>query len=502
MINLTIVIFFRQNKPTFAVVLGIEQLTLKAMETTKNLFENWAETQKKMFETWSHQAEEFQKNLLDGKAIEKGKEIYDDLLKKQQEGIKAFTKTATKVGESIGAAGINPFENFFGQWKNIQDKTAELWTDSTKKMNDFFSGITDNITHDGHAGSVFENARKYQETWANALKSMTGAMKMPFEGTAADFTTSTAADAYKAMQKGTESFMKLFELWSPVFKAAQNNVFSTDQYKKIMNPVLYKELMDKLFNFDSLSPLKQSYDQFMSTVNNWYGNLSGSAKENYESFKKSLDEFSNTLPKNQEFFADIFKNINAQYKNSVSPFFKLMPESREKEQMMLVNELGDFYMDSANKMAKLQYLVYLQGVKVNEKILEDLSKKAENGTMYTDFTEFYNNWVKLNSKDFENMFRTDEFSKLQGELVTLDAQIRSTTDKLMEKWLEPYPVVLKSHLDEIYKTNYDLKKQVYELGKQLTALQKQALQKVTEVKTSKTTTPVAKAEKPVAGKKK
>jgi len=140
-----------------------------------------------------------------------------------------------------------------------------------------------------------------------------------------------------------------------------------------------------------------------------------------------------------------------------------------------MNKLAEFYTASANKLANLQYLVYTTGAKVNEQLMEDLANKAKDGKADTDFTAFYNNWISVNGKAFEDLFHTDEFSKLQGELVTLDAEIRTNTDKLMESALAPYPVALKSQLDEMYKTNYELKKQVYEMGKQLATLVKNSV---------------------------
>jgi polyhydroxyalkanoate synthase subunit PhaE len=447
------------------------------MEKTKNFFDDWADTQKKMYENWTNQAHEFQKNILDGKAFSKGSEVFQDLLKKQQDGFKNLTRTASKLTDAVTSSEINPFENFVDQWKNIQDKTMDLWTDNTKKFQDLFSNLTHEISPNGHAKSPFETSYKFQDTWLNALKSMSTAMKSPFDHKTAEFAEKTLKDTFNSMQKGTDSFMKLYELWAPVFKAAQNNITNTDEYKRLMNPVLYKELIDGLFNFNTLTPLKQSYDQFLKTVSSWYENLGETTKENYEAFKASLNDFSKTIPKNQEFLSDMFKSISGQMKTSVSPFFKLIPESKEKEQMALINELAEYYTNSANKLASLQYLVYLQGIRINDSILDDLAEKTKKGELYQNFSDFYTHWVNVNGKSFEEFFRTDEFSKLQGDLVTLDAQIRSTSDKLMEYWLSPYPVVLKSQLDELYKTNYDLKKQVYQLSKQLTTLAKEKIAK-------------------------
>ena len=460
------------------------------MENTKNFFENWVESQKSMMENWTEKAQEFQNSFAGGQMLTKGTEMYQEWLKKQQENIKSFTNGAEKAGEEVKDKVENSVQGFFDQWKNFQEKSINMWTEASKKMTDFIPGMNGHNPFEmaNSANMMMDNARKYQDMWTNTLKSMSDSMKMPFGDGSADMLSKTVQDTTEALKKGFESFMKLYELWTPVFKAAENNIFSSEEYKKMMNPVLYKELMDKMFGFDSLNPLKNAYDQYIKTMTGWYEQMGSSVKDNYNSFKENVEQFAARLPENEAFFTEMFKNINSQLKTSVSPFFKLMPEGKEKEQMRLMNELSEFYMASANKLARLQYLVYTHGAKVNEQIMEDFAAKAQKGEASTDFNTFYSNWITANGKAFEDLFHTDEFSKLQGELVTLDAQIKTTADKLMEMNLAAYPVVLKSQLDELYKTNYDLKKQVYEMGKQLSNLMKDAGKteaKATEPKAAK-----------------
>ena len=451
------------------------------MENTKNFFENWVETQKSMVENWTEKAQEFQKNVAGGEILTKGTEMYQEWLKKQQENIKSFTGAAEKTGEEVKEKVEGTVENFFDQWKAFQEKTVNMWTDATKKVSESFSGFGTHNPFDGTGSfNTMMDARKYQDMWTNSLKSMSDTMKTPFSGQAADFASKTVNDTMGSVKKGFESFMKLYELWAPVFKAAENKVFNSEEYKKMMNPILYKELMDKMFGFDAMNPLKNAFDQYTKNVTAMYEHLGSSAKESYKSFKDSIEQFSAKLPEGEAYFTEMFKNINSQFKTSVSPFFKLMPEGKEKAQIMLMNELSELYVASASKLAKLQYLVYTHGAKINEQIAEDFAEKASKGEGNSDFNAFYTNWINVNGKAFEGLFGTDEFSKLQGELVTLDSKIRTSTDKLMEMNLEAYPVVLKSQLDELYKTNYELKKQVYEMGKQLATIVKDTVAKTAE----------------------
>jgi polyhydroxyalkanoate synthesis regulator phasin len=55
---------------------------------------------------------------------------------------------------------------------------------------------------------------------------------------------------------------------------------------------------------------------------------------------------------------------------------------------------------------------------------------------------------------------------MQGELLETGLKLRQHNFKLMELYLYDYPIALRSEMDDLYKTVYELKKKVRSLEKQ------------------------------------
>jgi polyhydroxyalkanoate synthesis regulator phasin len=106
--------------------------------------------------------------------------------------------------------------------------------------------------------------------------------------------------------------------------------------------------------------------------------------------------------------------------------------------------------------------------------MEGISKqsfeKLQKGTNEAQgFNEFYNEWVKANETAYAELYNSEEFSKLKSELLTISADVKKNFEKQFEGMFNVYPVVFRSEIEELYKTIYDLKKQVKSLESKLTS---------------------------------
>lgn len=72
----------------------------------------------------------------------------------------------------------------------------------------------------------------------------------------------------------------------------------------------------------------------------------------------------------------------------------------------------------------------------------------------------------MSEKTYFDLFQSEEFSKMQGELLETALNVRQHNFKLMELQLYDYPIALRSEMDDLYKTIYELKKKVKSLEKQ------------------------------------
>jgi outer membrane murein-binding lipoprotein Lpp len=79
------------------------------------------------------------------------------------------------------------------------------------------------------------------------------------------------------------------------------------------------------------------------------------------------------------------------------------------------------------------------------------------------YNEFYMNWLNHLEGNMTEIFKGDEFSKLQGEVLALQLDLKTNFSKGMEQVLSPYPVALNSEIDELAKQVHALKARIREL---------------------------------------
>jgi hypothetical protein len=130
--------------------------------------------------------------------------------------------------------------------------------------------------------------------------------------------------------------------------------------------------------------------------------------------------------------------------------------------------------DLAVNMAKnveYRHVIYVTGLRAMEKVIETIAEKIRsNGDGISGFNEFLDLWIDVNEKTYLEVFQTEQFSKLQGEVLESSLSLRKHFFKLMELYLYDFPIALRSEMDDLYKTIYDLRKKVKGLEKQMETL--------------------------------
>jgi polyhydroxyalkanoate synthase subunit PhaE len=99
--------------------------------------------------------------------------------------------------------------------------------------------------------------------------------------------------------------------------------------------------------------------------------------------------------------------------------------------------------------------------------VKEIHSAAREGKPISSFTEFYNEWSKINEKEFVDLFHSKEFVMLQEEILRIQSELVKRFEKNFEFLLQPFPVASKSQMDEVYKTNHDLKTRMNKLEKEL-----------------------------------
>jgi polyhydroxyalkanoate synthesis regulator phasin len=105
-----------------------------------------------------------------------------------------------------------------------------------------------------------------------------------------------------------------------------------------------------------------------------------------------------------------------------------------------------------------------------EEVGKNFSEKAKNTKDLNNLPsaqELYNEWIKTNETLFHELFSSKEFSEAKADTMGLVMDVKGFYEKQFSKYFGHLPIVLKTDLEELHKTIYDLKKQVKDLEKKL-----------------------------------
>ncbi len=125
-------------------------------------------------------------------------------------------------------------------------------------------------------------------------------------------------------------------------------------------------------------------------------------------------------------------------------------------------------------LADFNGALYQAGIAAMQKLLEKLGESMAAGEYPGTFREFYDQWWKTNEDIYEELFRTDEFGKLLGQIVDRGMQFRKAYHEFLEEVVKQLdlPVPTRSEMDHLYKTVYQMRKTVRAQAREIAELKK------------------------------
>jgi hypothetical protein len=239
-----------------------------------------------------------------------------------------------------------------------------------------------------------------------------------------------------------------------------------DTYKQMMNPAGYKDLMDKMLGF--MPENSRTYlQQMTSFMQNAMKQMNNSGVQNYQQMRTM---FGQAMPTNTNGFADMLNGYN-YFQNmmteAAAPFNKMFAPNQNTKNMMEWQDITNRAAIYNIKNAELQYMVYNQGMKAMDVLAENIMGKVQSGEEINSIMALFQEWMNLSDKTFVSLFESDEYSKLMAEVSAMQLKLKKDIENQMEQFMVGVPVATRSEMDELYKTIYDLKKQIRQMEKMM-----------------------------------
>lgn len=459
------------------------------------------DAQKNWMNSASEQAMKLsQGNNLVNETIEKGHQWYNNWIESQKQVFTQTGETARNTAETArdNASGLN---EFFQNWYNTQLNFGKsLWENTQNALKDATGKATTTNPMDwfnqnnqnwmGQWNNMFNQSAT--NNWMNPMQmfgnnnpfSFDGWKNMPtdmnqFMNQWQSLMTSTFSELQNKMQAGntqdlfrnmltsTESFTRFYELWAPMWKNIQDKSFNTEIYRKMMNPAEYQQFVDKFFGF--LPEGARQYMQQMSTLmQNGMRQMGTQGVNGYQQMRQmfgtmpgfnSNDMFSNMLT--------AYTQMQNMMQEAISPIARMVTRNEHTKRFAEWQDIADRMIVFQIKNSQLQYMMYTRGAKVMDALADSIMQKIEKGEEVKSIMAMYQEWLSISDKQFVNLFESDEYSALMGEVSAMQLKLRKDMEGQMEQMMSGIPVATRSEMDELYKTIYDLKKEVRQLGKML-----------------------------------
>jgi len=476
------------------------------MQKGSEWYKNWLENQKHIFTQTSEKASATSETAKEN--VSKMNEYYQNWLGSQMNNAKQVWEMNTNwvknaTANATGTAQENPanfFQNGMNQWTNWMNNAtaANNWNNS---MNQFFGQFQNSNPFMNANPFNMDAYKKANESYSGMFNQYSEILNNTFAEWQKNLKSNNIQDTYRNIVNVTEGFTKFYELWTPMFKSIQDKTFNLDAYKQWANPGVYKELMDKYFGF-----MPENTRQHLQSVSDLMnGNFKQMGRDGMGQYHQMRNMMAN-IPGmgGNEIFGNLlnsYTTMTGMMNDAVAPLTKMMTPNQYTKSLTEWSDISNRIMVYNIKNAELQYMIYNQGTSVMDKLAENIVGKIEKGEEINSIMALYQEWLNLSDKVYVSLFESEEYSKLMAEVSAMQLRLRKDIETQIEKSLVGIPVATRSEMDELYKTIYDLKKQVRELERSINFDEVAANEAVENTETTEIFNDVAE-EKATARKKK
>jgi hypothetical protein len=431
------------------------------MKTNNPIIDNILDVQSQTISNWVESTQKFQKAFTGGSIATEGQAIYKDWMDKQTNLFKNLQNSQVETAQAAKP------EEFFKNWYNQQ-------MDGIKKMTDFNQSIYSSFANYGKpANEYINNFSNINNAWTTIYNNWMNTLNNSYTAFMKNIPNPTNQDAFKNMFETSQVYLKLQEFWQPAYKSFQNGDFSAETYKNYFKPETYKHLTEQLFgNMFNTTSMKDVFDASMKNIQEFFTNTNNLSKEYTAQMQSISKDFPALVSGDFAKVSEMYNNVNNVFTKTFEPVLKLVTPGKEKETIEANIALLDKVSEYSVKQTEMQYHFYM----TSQKAMEAAAKKAfekldpAKANEIQSFNEFYNEWVKTNESYFTDLFASDEFSRIKGEVMNIGMDVKSHFEKQFENVFNVYPVAFRSEVAELTKTIHDLKKQVKTLETRLAAM--------------------------------
>ena len=342
----------------------------------------------------------------------------------------------------------------FDSWLQTQREFVEKWSETATNLEKGMPGLDWNRGMPKNSQDLFSIHNAWRGTFVKYFDAML--QNQPF---------GTGRNTFSKLFSGADSYIKLYEFWEPLAAAFREGTVTPGASKDLWDPAKYKEMMDKVFGFTSPESVVEFHAQASKLLETWGLKTQGLAQPWSEAVEKNTKALIDLYAGDPEASMGMVHNAYAAFEQTFGKAFKMPAVGKDREQVELLLKAMDRLSIFLAKNADFQHVMHVTGEKAMEKVVQAMAERVKENAEAATIEEFFKLWTSISEKDFLRLFKTEEFAKLQGLLLSAGLDARRTFHQLMEVSLSDYPIALRSEMDDVYKTVYKLRKDAREVSR-------------------------------------
>lgn len=482
---------------------------------TNSFFEAWLNTQKELTDNWMESSRRLQETVNNGTVAEKGAAIYQEWLNRQTEITKKAAEQSGKLMSEAAQQNTNPADAaaMYNKWMSAQQETmnkafgqfnnpfAANWNNwmNANNTQQWWNNWMNNQQNPFANNPMMQwmnpanNTQNWMNQWMNQSQNMmTNFMNndwskqwtAQWEQWNKQIQDQLGKNTFAGMTDMNAAWMKFNEMWQPLYKSMQENTNATEWMKNLYSAEGMQTLMDNMKQWMMPMQAKEMNQQWQQ----WMEMSANYSKHVWQQFAGNTPEQMQKLIPFLMFGQNQQSEFNpfAMYQRAINPMIRLFNPGKESEINERISAVMTLMNDYGRKLAEVQQHIQTTTWKTLETLMLENFEQAKKGVDLSNSKEVFQNWVNRNEEAFIALFHSEAYSKLQGELLDLSLQIRQQNEQLMELYLQPMPVVLRSEADTMNQTIYELRKRIHQLEQQLEGNNEAAATKTTGKKKAAT----------------
>ena len=334
-----------------------------------------------------------------------------------------------------------------------------FWSQRQREFMDYWSTAAGRTAVSGAwpGGTPFDTFREWQRNWMKAFSEPFGA-RAPEAG--------LGPDVFRRLVEASGAYADLVNIWAKsmalLTQLPAGTTLSTGKVKELYDQWVkdYQTMMESLWGAAPSGGMKEAAKAQADAAGAWAGH----AWRLMEPMLGNLEQAPQVLARMAKgevgASAELTGLLQKNYELTLGRFLRAPTLGFFREFSERANKAVDAYVRFNAALAEYFVPFHRTGLHAGEKVFQRLMDFRGQEVTPETLREFYRIWWTINEDLYYEMFQSEEFTKLLGEVVRAGLLFKKQFDELSDEIVGLTNLPTKAEMDEIYRSIYDLKKEV------------------------------------------